>query len=72
MKRLCMSSPCTFLQVVVLPYMSFILEKANGTSIPSARGRPARWRAAIKLAVHNMLPVDLPVSSRPMCTNSSS
>ena len=49
------------LQVVVLPYLSFVLESKSSQRIPSARGRPSKWRAVIQLAVHNMLPVDFQV-----------
>lgn len=49
------------LQVVVLPYLSFVLESNSSQRIPSARGRPSKWRAVIQLAVHNMLPVDFQV-----------
>ncbi|EIE25050.1 glycoside hydrolase [Coccomyxa subellipsoidea C-169] len=47
-------------EVVVLPYLSFVLESNMSRFIPSARGRPLKWRAVLQLAVHNMLPVDLP------------
>lgn len=49
------------LQVVVLPYLSFVLESNSSQRIPSARGRPSKWRAVIQLAVHNMLPIDFQV-----------
>ena len=52
-------------QVVVLPYISFVLQSnSSGTSarVPSAVGRPTKWRAAIKLSVHNMLPIEITVS----------
>ncbi|CAL8461992.1 g1523 [Coccomyxa elongata] len=47
------------LQVVVLPYVSFVVETNSSMRIPSARGRPAKWRAVIQMAVHNKLPVEL-------------
>lgn len=51
------------MQVVVLPYVSFVVETNSSLRIPSARGRPAKWRAVIQMAVHNKLSVELQVSS---------